>query len=321
MIKFVRPELFTFDLGKNIKELRLQHKLSQQQLAAKIFEQQKTISNWESNKLTPSLDQLDLLCNVFDVDINELIYGNLNRRHVYIVTEQYNHKKDYIQIKPIIKKAINNYITNKYKNNKKHHYGLEYADWIELQKYYEHMKYIKKLKQQNKLLPDCYVLNHFPKDDEYIITESLSLFQLVSFINSYLSFIEMRKEEKINLSKRIIKDKKYYTNEILELKKQLKTYKIESYSYKDEWKKDHIQSLREHIASYKHNLKCNRLYQNYINDWNISFIEYLFKEHYRPEGTFNHLPPLFYYSTNDFNKSKLQLSITKINKHLNSQIA
>jgi len=318
MIEFIRQELFTFDLGKNIKELRLQHKLSQQQLADKVFEQQKTISNWESNKLTPSLDQLDLLCEVFDVDINILRYGNLNHRHVYVVTEQYEHKKEYIKIKHILKKAIDNYIANKHKNNKKHHYGLEDEDWYDLHYYYKHMKHIKNLKQQNKILPDGYILDHFPKNDEYVNTISMSLFQLVSFINSYLSFIEMRKDVIIDIHKSIAEIRPIYNKNISQCKKQLKDYKIELPKYK--WENNYIKLIRERIALYKHKLKFETKYKKYINDWNISFIEYWFKKDYRSEDYYNDLHTLIYYDTRYLNKTNLQLSIAKINEHLNSQI-
>lgn len=54
------------DISSILKKKRRDHKLTQEQLAEKIFVSTKTISNWENNKTTPDIDsQYDYI--IFDV--------------------------------------------------------------------------------------------------------------------------------------------------------------------------------------------------------------------------------------------------------------
>ena len=65
------------DIGIVLKEKRTGMKLTQGQLAEKIFVSTKTISNWETGKTTPDLDSLIRLANLFDLSLdNLLLEGN-----------------------------------------------------------------------------------------------------------------------------------------------------------------------------------------------------------------------------------------------------
>lgn len=65
------------DIGIVLKEKRTGMKLTQEQLAEKIFVSTKTISNWETGKTTPDLDSLIRLANLFDLSLdNLLLEGN-----------------------------------------------------------------------------------------------------------------------------------------------------------------------------------------------------------------------------------------------------
>lgn len=73
------------NLGKNIRNARLEKKYSQQQLAEKIselavkygYEDLKVgntaISNWENGTSKPDADTILLICRVLDVDANYLL--------------------------------------------------------------------------------------------------------------------------------------------------------------------------------------------------------------------------------------------------------
>lgn len=61
------------DIGNRIKEHRNQFNLSQEELADMIFVSRQTISNWENNKFYPDIKSISLLCDIFNVSINDFI--------------------------------------------------------------------------------------------------------------------------------------------------------------------------------------------------------------------------------------------------------
>ena len=62
-------------IGKFIEEERKNKKLTQAKLAEKIFVSEKTISKWENGKGIPDTTSLVKLCEVFGVELNELLNG------------------------------------------------------------------------------------------------------------------------------------------------------------------------------------------------------------------------------------------------------
>ncbi|MBQ7889065.1 MAG: helix-turn-helix transcriptional regulator [Erysipelotrichaceae bacterium] len=63
------------DIGKNIKHLREENKLSQEQLAEKLFVTRQTISNYETGRSRPDVEMLKKIAEVLDTDVNTVIYG------------------------------------------------------------------------------------------------------------------------------------------------------------------------------------------------------------------------------------------------------
>ncbi|MHC5375281.1 helix-turn-helix transcriptional regulator [Enterococcus sp. LJL120] len=61
------------DIKNLLKEKRAEAKLTQEQLAEKIFVSKKTISNWETGKTTPDIDSLVLLAKLFDFSLDTLL--------------------------------------------------------------------------------------------------------------------------------------------------------------------------------------------------------------------------------------------------------
>ena len=62
-------------------------KLSQEELAEKIFVSRQTISNWENNKNYPDVKSLLLLSSLFSVSLDILIKGDLEEMKEKIKTE------------------------------------------------------------------------------------------------------------------------------------------------------------------------------------------------------------------------------------------
>lgn len=75
------------EIGKQIKKYRTKEKLSQDDLAGKIFVSRQTISNWENDKNYPDLKSLLLLSSLFDVSLDTLIKGDLEEMKEKIKAE------------------------------------------------------------------------------------------------------------------------------------------------------------------------------------------------------------------------------------------
>ena len=59
--------------AERLKELRLENGLTQDQLAEKTRLNQATISAYERNKITPTIDAIIILCKFFRVSADYLI--------------------------------------------------------------------------------------------------------------------------------------------------------------------------------------------------------------------------------------------------------
>ena len=59
--------------GSNLKALRLENKLSQAKLAKMIGVTQQCISEWEQYKIEPTLTNLWILSDLFEITIDELV--------------------------------------------------------------------------------------------------------------------------------------------------------------------------------------------------------------------------------------------------------
>ena len=64
-------------IGNQIKKYRQKLNLSQEELADKIFVTRQTISNWENDKNYPDIKSISLLCNLFDVSLDQFIEGDV----------------------------------------------------------------------------------------------------------------------------------------------------------------------------------------------------------------------------------------------------
>lgn len=63
------------DIGKNIRDLRQQKGMTQEELAEKLYVTRQTISNYEQGKTRPDIDMLVNISSILDVDINVILYG------------------------------------------------------------------------------------------------------------------------------------------------------------------------------------------------------------------------------------------------------
>ena len=67
------------NVAKNVKSLRTEKKLTQEELAERLFVTRQTVSSWETGRTQPDVDMLLALASVLDTDVETLIYGKKNR--------------------------------------------------------------------------------------------------------------------------------------------------------------------------------------------------------------------------------------------------
>ena len=61
------------NLADNLKKIRKEHNLSQEQLAEKLGVSRQSVSKWESNLAYPEMDKVIQLCKLFDLNMDELL--------------------------------------------------------------------------------------------------------------------------------------------------------------------------------------------------------------------------------------------------------
>lgn len=76
-------------LGSQIKKLRNDLHLSQEELAEKVFVSRQSISNWENDKTYPDINSLVLLSEVFSVSLDNLVKGDIEKMKQEIDAQEF----------------------------------------------------------------------------------------------------------------------------------------------------------------------------------------------------------------------------------------
>lgn len=63
------------DFGKQVKQIRTEHHLTQEQMANKLNVSRQAVSNWENNKNLPDLELIVQMAKVFSLSLDTLILG------------------------------------------------------------------------------------------------------------------------------------------------------------------------------------------------------------------------------------------------------
>ena len=63
------------DIGKNIKLLRQQKNMTQDELAEALFVTRQTVSNYETGRSRPDVEMLLKIAEVLEADANTVLYG------------------------------------------------------------------------------------------------------------------------------------------------------------------------------------------------------------------------------------------------------
>lgn len=65
------------EIGKKLKEARLGAKLTQEQVAERLFVSRQTISNWENEKSYPDIVSVVRLSDLYSISLDELLKGDV----------------------------------------------------------------------------------------------------------------------------------------------------------------------------------------------------------------------------------------------------
>lgn len=83
------------EIGKQIRKYRMEAKLSQDELADKVYVTRQTISNWENDRNYPDIRSLVLLGSVFGISLDILVKGDMQTMKEQIDAEDIrNFKRD-----------------------------------------------------------------------------------------------------------------------------------------------------------------------------------------------------------------------------------
>ena len=104
-------------LGKNIQYLRKQKKITQEQLAEMISVSRQTVSKWEADEITPELNKLIVLSDVFSCKLDAMVKEDMNvRDEVYseIIIKKVKAFKmaRYVMLTPNPEDDVNFYMEN-----------------------------------------------------------------------------------------------------------------------------------------------------------------------------------------------------------------
>ena len=72
------------NVGKNIKKLRKEKNITQDQLAEQLHVTRQAISNWEIGKTQPEIETLSAMAEYFEVTVEELIYETPQKNNIVI---------------------------------------------------------------------------------------------------------------------------------------------------------------------------------------------------------------------------------------------
>ncbi len=73
-------------ISKTLKRLRTEKGITQEQLSEMLFISRQSVSSWENDRTQPDIEMLGRLSEIFEVSVEELIYGK--KRNVSLETEK-----------------------------------------------------------------------------------------------------------------------------------------------------------------------------------------------------------------------------------------
>ena len=170
-------------LGSRISKYRIKNKLSQSQLGDLLFVSDKTVSSWEKDRTTPTLDIIFKMSNIFKTSFYQLSmneYSNIDNLELEIKLKIDEYESNRI-LKLIKKDSI-------YLGDEEHnavYYTSTLRDFKD--------EYLRIRKENN-----IYVLNYKKNTDKNLCEEFETIVDNADNMNSILEHLDFKKKAEIN---------------------------------------------------------------------------------------------------------------------------
>ena len=181
-------------IGERIKKLRIKNKLTQQDLADKLFVSDKTISSWESGRTEPDINMLSEICKALNTNFLTLVGNENTNENVEIevkikVSEKEQErvlnliKNDAVFVKDEIQDAIYYKLSHRDMNN----------EWLRIRK--ENSNYILNYKKKGEKLIEEYEVSIDNIDNLKIIFKNLDFEESVHVNKHRIAYLYKDKYE------------------------------------------------------------------------------------------------------------------------------
>lgn len=77
------------NIKEQLRKKRNENNITQEELAEMIFVSRQTISNWENGKSYPDIKSLILLCDIYNISLDELVRGDVKLMRKEISKNQF----------------------------------------------------------------------------------------------------------------------------------------------------------------------------------------------------------------------------------------
>lgn len=182
-----------FNIGERIKSYRINNKLTQQELADKLFVSDKTVSSWESGRTEPDINMLSDICNALNINFLSLV-SDKNNIDTEIELKIKVSEKERDRVLNLIK---NDVTFIKEEDQDATYYKLPHRDmnneWLRVRR--ENNNYILNYKKKNKDIINEYEVSIDNIDNLRIIFQNIDLEESVHVNKHRISYMYKDKYE------------------------------------------------------------------------------------------------------------------------------
>lgn len=170
------------NIGEKIKELRIKNKLTQIELADKLFVSDKTVSSWESGRTEPDFNMLSDICKALNVNFFSLVGNEYNQNNIEIELKIATSEKEQDRILNIIKND-SKFVLEEQQDAT--YYKLSYRDMVN--------EWLRVRKENNN-----YILNYKKKNDNDIIEEYEVSIDNIDNLKAIFMNIDLKESIRVN---------------------------------------------------------------------------------------------------------------------------
>lgn len=170
------------NIGEKIKELRIKNKLTQIELADKLFVSDKTVSSWESGRTEPDFNMLSDICKALNVNFFSLVGNEYNQNNIEIELKIATSEKEQDRILNIIKND-SKFVLEEQQDAT--YYKLSHRDMVN--------EWLRVRKENNN-----YILNYKKKNDNDIIEEYEVSIDNIDNLKAIFMNIDLKESIRVN---------------------------------------------------------------------------------------------------------------------------